>query len=710
MNTAEQVVAALSNKKRTAKGWIVADCPFCGKPAREEKFGFHPETGRYKCHAGKCGASGTTAKLAKHLKIETRKEEQPSGAPDWIYTDKDGNALYGVKRYAKAGKKSYAQYHFDAHSKSWKPGLNGTARTLYRLPEVIKADTVFVVEGEKCADRIRAAGAVATTCSGGAGKWEPRFAEHLRGKTVYVLPDNDEPGRAHAEQVFNSLFKVASRYRIVNLPGLKEKGDVFDWFESGKTLEDLQRLCEEEQSEADHFSGEAARHKRLTDTGNAEQFVARYQDRARFCHSWGDWLLWDGQRWRKDEVGAVEALAKDCVDAIWSEVKEYGGDRYSDELKRWAKRSRNASGRSNLLSLARSEPALSITNETLDAHRDWLNCENGTLDLSSGELLPHEQDNFLTKLCPVRFDAQAEAPRWIDFVETIFGGDESLMHYVQKAAGYSLTGDVSQQCFFFLYGLGANGKSVFVETLLSLLGDYATKTSIQTLMARDGDGSDANPALVALQGARLVVSSEIEEGKRWNESLVKDLTGGDRITARPLYGAPLTFTPEFKLWVYGNHKPTIRGADAGIQRRIKLIPFSVTIPESKRDPKLKLKLAAERAGILNWALAGLRMIEADGFEEPAVVRDATRAYIQDQDALKDWIEECVELCYVPGTETLQTALRIANAELYANYANWCDKRRQFTLSHKALTQRLLDRGFAQSDERGRPWIGLRLRA
>ncbi len=630
--------------------------------------------------------------------------------PDHIYRDKEGDPIYGV--CVLQGTSRRVEYHFDPGEKVWRAGRNGLAGIPYNLPQIVNADPVWIVPCEEAADALRELGACATTSIGGLGRWNPAFGKLFRGKIVYILPRNTAEGREQAERVFFSVMDKAREAKIVSVASIPEGGDVRDWIaERGRKANygNLVFVCESYEW-TDRLAMEAARSKRITDTGNAEQFVARNRDSIRFCHSWGDWLLWDGARWQRDRGALISHLAKEMVDEIWEEVREYEGDEYANRLKKWATLSRSHGKRSALLSLAREERDVSVTHQVFDTHRHLLNVRNGVLDLDAGTLGAHDPELYLTRIAPVEYDPAASAPTWLRFVERIFMGNADLISYVQKAAGYALTGYTHEQCFFFCYGTGANGKSTFVETLLFLMGDYGEKTSISTLMAKENDGGDANPALIALQAARLVVSSEIEEGKRWNESLVKDLSGSDRISARPLYGNPITFFPEFKLFVYGNHKPAIRGTDKGIKRRIKLIPFTVTIPPEEKDERLGEKLRAELSGILNWCLAGWQKAKREGMKAPSIVESATDSYFAEQDLLQTFLEDMVEVVRIDGTTILDPNVSVKNAKLYEVYEEYNRVRRQWSLSHRVFTQRLTEKGFEQrADRKGRPWIGMRLR-
>lgn len=271
-----------------------------------------------------------------------------------------------------------------------------------------------------------------------------------------------------------------------------------------------------------------------------------------------------------------------------------------------------------------SRPDLAILPATLDAHTWWLNVDNGTLDLRNGTLRPHERRDYLTQLCPVAYDPAAKCPTWLQFLETILGRDGDLVVYVQRLVGYCLTGSTREHVLPFLYGVGANGKSTFIGTLLAMLGsDYAIKAPSDLLLAKQ----DTHPTERAdLFGKRLVACVEVEDGRRLAESLVKELTGGDRVRARRMREDFWEFPATHKIWLAANHKPTVRGIDLGIWRRIKLLPFTVVIPDDQQDKDLPVKLLDELPGILAWAVEGCRQWLVDGLREPACVRSATGDY------------------------------------------------------------------------------------
>lgn len=631
------------------------------------------------------------------------------------YRDAQGNLIYQVVRTVKPdGKKGFFQQRPDG-SGGWIKNLKGVTRLLYRLPQLLNlADfdqPVYICEGEKDADRLAGLGLVATCNSEGAGKWgKGDYNEYLAGRVVYVLADNDKQGRDHAENVARNLAPLAQSVRVVNLPGLPDKGDVSDWLNAGHTKDDLERECamsplwgpvEPPQtapgSKIAGFPTEPTRtddptaapldpdHKYgLEDTGNAERFAARYRDNVRYDHQAGKWLVWAGSHWQPDTDGAAQRLAKNTARAIYDEAATAAGKGDDDgaaAIGKWAKISSGEARRNAMLNLARSERPLAITHDQLNRDNNLLNCQNGTLNLATGKLYPHDRGDLLTYVLPVEYDPAAPAPTWDAFIDRITGGDRELAAFLARAVGYTLGGDAGEQCLFFLYGFGANGKSTFIEIVMALLGDLGHKARAQVLMASERDRIPNE--IAALAGKRLVVSSELSDGARLNEGLIKDLTGGDSMSARFLHQEAFTFRPAFRLWIYGNHKPVIAGTDDGIWRRIRLIPFSVQIPENERDPGLPGKLRAELAGVLAWAVRGRQDYQRQGLNPPQVVTDATKEYRGDSDTLGLFIDDrCIT-----GPHFTATA-----GDLYATYTTWAEANGLRAVSNVRFGRSLAERG------------------
>jgi putative DNA primase/helicase len=353
--------------------------------------------------------------------------------------------------------------------------------------------------------------------------------------------------------------------------------------------------------------------RHLTGGGNGQRLVDLHGLDIRYVHPWKQWLVWDGRRFQPDTTGELMRRAKMGVLRLYAEAAAERDPDRRKALATWARRSDSEARMREMINLAASEPYVPVRPAELDSQPWRLNVEDGTIDLRTGELLPHSRRDLITKLAPVRFDPKATCPTWLAFLDRVLGHDADLVGFLQRAIGYSLTGDTGEQVLFFLYGTGANGKSTLLETLRALLGDYAQQTDFTTLLERRGDGPRND--IAALQGARFVAAIEAAEGRRLAEGLVKQLTGGDAVSVRKLYSEPFTFRPEFKLWLAANHKPVIRGTDQAIWRRIRLVPFTIAIPEGERDHELGLKLRAELPGILRWAVAGCQKLFGQALTE-----------------------------------------------------------------------------------------------
>jgi putative DNA primase/helicase len=341
------------------------------------------------------------------------------------------------------------------------------------------------------------------------------------------------------------------------------------------------------------------RAENFTDTGNARRLVAAFGERIRWVPTWSAWIILDGTRWTTEQHRQLDRHAKTVAGDILMEVVGLADAEDRKRAFRWAMKSESAPCIAAMIALARSEPGISIAADRLDRDPWLLNVRNGTIDLRTGELRPHQPPDLITKLAPVTFDPTATCPVWEQFLATVLP-DPELVAYVRRVVGYSLTGSVAEQALFFAHGAGANGKTTMLRTVQRILGDCATQASTDVVTA-----ADARPTGIArLQGARMVVASELDDGRRLAEATVKALTGGDRQTARMMRQDFFEFDPTWTFWLSANHRPIIKGTDQGIWRRVKLIPFNVIIPPDQQDRDLGAKLEAEAPGILNWALSG----------------------------------------------------------------------------------------------------------
>jgi putative DNA primase/helicase len=434
-----------------------------------------------------------------------------------------------------------------------------------------------------------------------------------------------------------------------------------------------------------------------TQLGNARRLVQQHGDRIRYVHPWRRWLVYGGGRWAPDDTGKLERLAKQTVLNIVQEAIAADADAERQELLKWAARSQSLAQIRAMIDLAASEPGIPILPDQLDADPWLLNVENGTLDLRTGALRPHDAADLITKISPVTWDPDSEAPTWRAFLDQILPGDPQLLGFLQRAIGYSLTGDTGEQVLFFLHGRGCNGKSTLLETLRALLGDYGLQADVGTFLERRRDG--ASNDLARLRSARFVAAIEASEGQRLAEGLVKQLTGGDTISARMLYSEYFEYRPQFKLWLAANHKPVIRGTDHAIWRRIRLVPFMVTIAEAERDPELPAKLRSELPGVLRWAVEGCLSWRRRGLGTPPAVHTATESYRLEMDVLAAFLDECCEV---------GPSLKAPATPLYEAYRRWCDRNGERAVSQRAFGEALGERAFVRVKSSCYAWHGLRL--
>lgn len=439
--------------------------------------------------------------------------------------------------------------------------------------------------------------------------------------------------------------------------------------------------------------------RRLTDIANARRFVDQHGPLLRWVLSEKSWLRWDTRRWRGAAGEEVEALAKVTASTIWEEVTTAQGSDQRMDIARHAKQSESARAVGAMVRLARSDERIWVQRSDLDGNPHLFNCLNGTIDLEDIRLREHQAADQITKLAPIEYDSRARCQTWLQFLDRIMGGNRDLIAFLQRAAGYSLAGDVTEQCFFFLYGLGANGKSTFVETIRALLGDYARNADSTTFLVQRADNVRSDIARFA--GARVVFAAEVARGHAMDENLVKQLTGGGMVTARHLFKDLFEFSPQFKIWIEGNHKPEIAGVDYATWRRIKLIPFNVTIPPGEQDPTLRDRLLRELPGILNWILAGYRAWRARGLTPPAKVYDAIDEYRTEMDPLGEFISDC---CVLSPEQS------IAKGDLFDWYRWWCQTGEAEPMKAKAFGTSIAERGIAESRTSiARYWVGIGIR-
>jgi putative DNA primase/helicase len=585
----------------------------------------------------------------------------------------------------------------------------------------------LVVEGVKDAAALFSLGHKSIGLPG--SEMAVEYARLLRSVHVTIVPDRDRPGEQGAQKTASRLYGVAASVKIATLPAeFKEtKGaDVRDVLQQ-KDGEQQLRQCLADAIEwgpanGHHKANGEANGKLIggagrvrppggkalslgddagrTEAANAKRFCARFGDQARWCDPWGKWLVWDGKRWAIDRQRDVDDRAKQVASGLWPEFAEVAqqAPKSASTIAGFCKASNSAKGIASMLALARSEPGIAVLPESLDQDHWVLNVANGTLKLRTGELQPHRREDYLTKLAPVEYlpAAEAECPTWERFLEEVFEGKDDLIRFVQRAAGYSLTGSTCERCFFFLYGTGRNGKTTLLATLQKVWSDYATTLTTEMLMVRDR--SQHPTEICDLHGRRLAVASETEDGRRFAEALIKQITGGeDRMKGRRMKEDFWEFRATHKLWLAGNHKPAIRGTDPAIWDRVKLVPFLRRF--DKPDKDLAAKLAAELPGILRWCVQGCLEWQHQGLGEPGEVKAATAAYRDEMDLLGAFINDH---CIV-GSD-----YRVRATDLYAAYARWCEATREYQQTQRRFGQSLTERGYERYTSNGTWYRGIRL--
>ena len=375
------------------------------------------------------------------------------------------------------------------------------------------------------------------------------------------------------------------------------------------------------------FDGEGARPPAFTDEALALRFAEQHAGRLRYVEVWGRWLTWDGTRWQFDDTLAAYDLVREICRTASAECNRENIAAALASAKTVAAVER----------LARSDRRLAATVDQWDLDPWLLNTPGGIVDLRTGKRSNHRADAYLTKITAVAPNEAHPTPVWEAFLRRVTGGDVELVGFLRRMSGYALTGLTQAHSLFFMHGAGANGKSTFINAITGCVGDYHRTAPIDTFIASTQERHPTD--LAGLRGARLVTAVETDEGRRWNESKIKALTGGDKVAARFMRQDFFEFVPQFKLLFAGNHKPGLQSVDEAIRRRVHLIPFTVTIPPEERDEDLAERLRTEWPGILAWAIAGCLEWQKHGLAPPEAVTAATGSYLEAEDAIAAWIDE-----------------------------------------------------------------------
>lgn len=436
------------------------------------------------------------------------------------------------------------------------------------------------------------------------------------------------------------------------------------------------------------------------DTGNADRFMDTFGKLVKYSYIDKCWYCYNGGYWETDNEGKVAQYIDMTVDNMRNEKLHVSADVDPEKAKeawdKFLKKTRSNSSKKAILSEVQHR--VPVLHGEFDQDKTLLNTANGYVDLSSGILYEHDIKKMFSQQADVDYTDNIDCPEWSEFLDQIFDNDQELIHYIQKAVGYSATGNIKEQVMFILYGNGRNGKSIFMDTISDILGTYAKSMQADSIMVRQ-NSSGANSDIARLENARLVTSSEPNEGVRLDEGLIKQLTGGDKVTARYLYGKEFEFKPQFKLWLATNHKPIIRGTDDGIWRRLMLIPFKVQIPTDKVDKDLKYKLQRESIGILNWIVEGALMWQREGLNPPASVTNASRQYREEMDVISLFVDDCCEV---------SDSYRAPAGELFKKYQSWANDNSEYSMSKQKFGREMRQK-FEYKQSNGRFYLGLKIR-
>jgi putative DNA primase/helicase len=425
----------------------------------------------------------------------------------------------------------------------------------------------------------------------------------------------------------------------------------------------------------------------FSDDALALRFADRHEGAVRFVAAWGQWFRYDGKVWRQD--GTLHAF--DLARRICREASAECNGKKGEKAALASAKTVSAIER-----LAKSDRRMAATIDQWDADPWLLNTPDGVIDLRTGTMRSHRADDYMTKVTAV--GPTGACPIFLKFLDRITGSDPELIAYLRRVLGYALTGATRDHALFFGYGTGANGKSVLLSTVAGILGDYHKTAPIETFTASNVDRHPTDLAM--LRGARLVTATETEEGRQWAESRIKSLTGGDRVSARFMRQDFFEYTPQFKLFIAGNHRPGLRSVDEAIRRRFHLIPFAVTIPPEERDGELTEKLKAEWPGILAWIVDGCLKWQSEGLDAPKAVTAATAEYLNSEDAIAAWIDERCER---------DLNAWAGSSALFASWASWATKAGEALGSQRKFSQKLVERKFNKHrTNAGEGFSGLRI--
>jgi putative DNA primase/helicase len=640
----------------------------------------------------------------------------------WEYQDSSSSLVGIAARWdSDDGSKTYRPLAMVGGR--WHAKAMPEPRPIYRLPAVLTSDTVFVVEGEKCADALAGLGYTATTSSMGAKAAKQTDWSALAGKHIVILPDHDAPGEKYAADVARlaqaanaadvSIVRIADHW-----PACPPGGDIADLLDAfGDAAEPAairQRIdgivatatlivtsTNESQPAYSQPAGAANVSDRTTqtDAGLCKRLCHEGRGRILWVADRKTWVRWDDRRWVDDpDGGEPRRTSKAIATALWSEA----GPDASNALVKFCRDAASRRGIDAAVSLAKSEPGIEVTADVFDAKPYEINCANGILDLEKMVLRPHDPAGMMTKLAGVPFDPHAECPRWRRFLAEVMLENDEMIAYMQRALGLALSADVSEQILFCHWGEGSNGKSLLFSVLAQILGDYAAPIPADVLVSTAGE-RDREKSVARLAGRRLCYAQEPDEGGRLAEGSLKAITGGDRLTARLEYERARVVTPTWHVHVCMNRLPIVHGTDYGLWRRLHVIRWGRTFGPDEQRPRSEIEreLLAEAPGILRWLCAGFTAWRQGGLRPPECVANFTEGFRRFSDSVARWLDSD-EVAREDGVEA-------PAGELYAAYCRFCDEQGCHAVSQTMFGRSLEGRGIKSTRPKAGRWRNMTVR-
>lgn len=709
--TLQEIIQHFQNAKQVGENQFSANCPACGDTKRHLYISERDGKILLDCKKGCTFNEIVQASGLKKAEFFPPKSQKTAWVKlrEHIYTDTEGKPVARKNIFDKGGGGKTAvweRYENGAYIK----GLNGLKVPPYRVHNLKEGKTVIIAEGEKDVETLERMGFRASCSPNGAGgrtSWVKGHNEYFRGKSVIILMDNDEPGREHGKVTAESLCGIAESVRLIGsetiYPKLKEKGDISDIVEAvgrdkaKKMLIEAVKAAEmytkpaplfpepeyTETERKSYIVNKCLKHNeelisRLaeldplnyhhSDRGSSDLFADMFRHEVRYNTTAKEWYFYDGKVWKIDTGGmVVHAKAKQLFDALMICAGSIEDEQTQKLYREYYGKFGSKNKRDTLIKDAAD--CCYISSEELDKNPNLFNCQNGTFELDTMKFRPHNSEDYITKMSNVVYDEKAVSEDWIKFINEVLPHDREKVRYLQKAVGYSLSGQCSLETCFILYGATTrNGKSTLVSTISYMLGDsngYARAAQPEVLAVRKNkDSRNASEDIARLAGCRFLNVSEPPQSMAFDAALLKTLTGRDTITARFLFQGSFEYVPQFTLFINTNYLPKVLDETLFTSNRINVIEFNRHFTPEEQDITLKDRLRTDQniSGLFNWCIEGLKLFRQEGLKPPMSVGIATRQYAQQSDKIGNFIDECLE-------EEQGSACTAKDA--YEVYKKWC---------------------------------------